>query len=116
MLLKLTLEILIWKLKRITQNVVKVLEQDIDAILPALAGRLATGLVENGKGVIEMKKSIIALFIGAVAALGIFFQDEVKDIFIGEQPVICELCVDECPCVEDECVCVATCICSNCVS
>jgi len=51
-LLKLTLEILTWKSKRIIQNVAKVLEQDIDVILPALAGRHAIGLVESGKGVI----------------------------------------------------------------
>ena len=49
MWLKLTLEILTWKLKRIIQNVVKVLEQDISVVLPALAGRHDTGLVENGK-------------------------------------------------------------------
>ena len=43
------MEILIWKLKRIIQNVEKVLEQDTGAILPALAGMHDTGLVEKGR-------------------------------------------------------------------
>ena len=49
MLSKLTLEILTWKLKRIIQNVVKVLERDTTAIIPARAGKLVIGLAENGK-------------------------------------------------------------------
>ena len=51
MWLKLSLVILIWKSNEMIQQEEKVLEQDISVIqLPALAGRLVTGLVECGKG------------------------------------------------------------------
>ena len=107
-MLKLTLEILIWKLKRIIQNVVKVLEQDITAIIPARAGRLVIGLAENGEGVIEMKTLLSFIFVfGVLMTLGC----------MDGQPVACGICENECPCVEADCICdIEICKCSNCIS
>ena len=108
MLLKLTLEILIWKSKRIIQNVVKVLEQDITAIIPARAGRLVIGLAENGEGVIEMKTLLSLFFVfGVLMTLGC----------MDGQPTACGICENECPCVEADCICdIEICKCSNCIS
>ena len=108
MLLKFTLEILIWKLKRIIQNVVKVLEQDITAIIPARAGRLVIGLAENGEGVIEMKTLLSLFFVfGVLMTLGC----------MDGQPTACGICENECPCVEADCICdIEICKCSNCIS
>ena len=50
---------LIWKLKRIFQNVEKVLEQDITALIPAQNGKLAIGHAELG----SLIKSIYGYFI-----------------------------------------------------
>ena len=107
-MLKLTLEILIWKLKRIIQNVEKVLEQDTGAILPALARRRATGLARNGKGVIEMKTLLSLFFVfGVMMTLGC----------MDGQPMACGICENECPCVEADCICdIEICKCSNCIS
>ena len=107
MLLKLILEILIWKLKRITQNVVKVLEQDIGVILPALAGRHDIGLVENGRRC-YMKTLLSFIFVfGLMMTLGCQ----------GDKPVACALCAEDCPCVEADCVCdIDICKCENCIS
>ena len=108
MLLKLTLEILIWKLKRIIQNVEKVLEQDIGVILPALAGRHAIGLARNGKEVIYMKTLLSFIFVfGVLMTLGC----------MDGQPVPCGICENECPCVEAECICEAeVCKCPSCIT
>ena len=108
MLLKLILEILIWKLKRIIQNVAKVLEQDISVILPALAGRHDIGLVENGKEVVEMKMLLSLFFVfGVLMTLGC----------MDGQPMACGICENECPCVEADCICdIEICKCSNCIS
>ena len=107
-MLKLTLEILIWKSKRIIQNVVKVLEQDITAIIPARAGRLVIGLAENGEGVIEMKTLLSLFFVfGVLMTLGC----------MDGQPMACGICENECPCVEADCICdIEICKCSNCIS
>ena len=107
-MLKLTLEILIWKSKRIIQNVVKVLEQDITAIIPARAGRLVIGLAENGEGVIEMKTLLSLFFVfGVLMTLGC----------MDGQPTACGICENECPCVEADCICdIEICKCSNCIS
>ena len=107
-MLKLTLEILIWKSKRIIQNVVKVLEQDITAIIPARAGRLVIGLAENGEGVIEMKPLLSLFFVfGVLMTLGC----------MDGQPTACGICENECPCVEADCICdIEICKCSNCIS
>ena len=108
MWLKLTLEILIWKLKGIIQNVVKVLEQDTTAIIPARAGRLVIGLAENGEGVIEMKTLLSLFFVfGVLMTLGC----------MDGQPTACGICENECPCVEADCICdIEICKCSNCIS
>ena len=102
------MEILIWKLKRIIQNVVKVLEQDITAIIPARAGRLVIGLAENGEGVIEMKTLLSLFFVfGVLMTLGC----------MDGQPTACGICENECPCVEADCICdIEICKCSNCIS
>ena len=102
------MEILIWKLKRMIQNVVKVLEQDISVILPALAGRHDIGLVENGKEVIQMKTLLSFIFIfGVLMTLGC----------MDGQPMACGICENECPCVEADCICdIEICKCSNCIS
>ena len=102
------MEILIWKLKRMIQNVVKVLEQDISVILPALAGRHDIGLVENGKEVIQMKTLLSFIFIfGVLMTLGC----------MDGQPMACGICENECPCVEAECICnIEICKCPNCIS
>ena len=102
------MEILIWKLKRMIQNVVKVLEQDITAIIPARAGRLVIGLAENGEGVIEMKTLLSLFFVfGVLMTLGC----------MDGQPTACGICENECPCVEADCICdIEICKCSNCIS
>jgi hypothetical protein len=48
-LLRLTLVILIWKLKEITQDVEKILEQDTVVIIQGLDGKLDIGLVKPGQ-------------------------------------------------------------------
>ena len=101
------MEILIWKLKRMIQNVVKVLEQDISVILPALAGRHDTGLAENGRRC-YMKTLLSFIFIfGVLMTLGC----------MDGQPIACGICENECPCVEAECICnIEICKCPNCIS
>ena len=107
MLLKLILEILIWKSKRIIQSVVKVLEQDTSAILPALAGRLGIGLAETGRRC-HMKTILSFIFVfGVLMTFGC----------MDGQPVACGICEDECPCVDADCICdIVICKCDNCIS
>ena len=102
------MEILTWKLKRMIQNVAKVLEQDISVILPALAGRRDIGLVESGKEVIQMKTLLSFIFVfGVMMTLGC----------MDGGPVACGICENECPCVEADCICdIDICKCSNCIS
>ena len=105
MLLKLTLEILTWKSRRIIQNVVKVLEQDISVILPALAGRHDIGLVENGKEVIQMKTLLSFIFVfGVLMTLGC----------MDGQPISCSICTGDCPCIDGDCICANDCTCPDC--
>ena len=107
MWLKLTLEILIWKLKGIIQNVVKVLEQDTTAIIPARAGRLVIGLAENGRRC-YMKTLLSFIFIfGVLMTLGC----------MDGQPMACGICENGCPCVDADCICdIDLCKCTNCIS
>jgi hypothetical protein len=86
--------------------------------LPALAGRLVTGLVECGKKETSMKKRIPLIAIIIVVAICIANKDEIKQMFNkGEDKVInCSICEEKCPCIEAECVCVAACKCENCIT
>ena len=52
-----------------------------------------------------------------VAAICLINKEEIKDMFSGDQPVICEICADECPCPEADCICkVEICKCPKCIS
>ena len=62
-----------------------------------------------------MKFKIPFLAVIIVAAICLINKDEIKNMFNKEQPVICELCENECPCVESECECGDGCECPNCV-
>ena len=50
----------------------------------------------------KFKIPLIAIII--VAAICFINKEEIKDMFSGDQPVICELCTDECPCPETACI------------
>ena len=62
-----------------------------------------------------MKKRFPLIASIIVVAICIANKDKIKKMFNkGEDAVICEICIDECPCVEAECVCKSTCKCDNC--
>jgi hypothetical protein len=64
-----------------------------------------------------MKFKIPFLAVLIVGAILFINKDEVKNMFNeGEDAVICESCVNECPCVEAECICEDTCKCPKCVA
>ena len=63
----------------------------------------------------KIKMPLIAIMI--VAAICLINKEEIKDMFNGDQPAICEICVDECPCPETNCICkVEVCKCPKCIS
>ncbi len=63
-----------------------------------------------------MKFKIPFLAVIIVAAICLINKDEIKNMFNKEQPVICELCENECPCVESDCNCDDKCACPKCVA
>ena len=64
-----------------------------------------------------MKFKIPILAVIIVAAICLINKDEIKNMFIKENPVICDICENECPCLEDTCICeVEVCKCANCIS
>ena len=64
-----------------------------------------------------MKRRIPIIAIIVVVAICLANKDEIKQMFNkGEDAVICENCVNECPCVEAECICVENCKCPKCVA
>lgn len=64
-----------------------------------------------------MKFKIPFLAVLIVGAILFINKDEVKNMFNkGEDAVICESCVNECPCVEAECICEDNCKCPKCVA
>tara|TARA_Y100000361_G_scaffold43580_1_gene37570 strand:+ start:616 stop:810 length:195 start_codon:yes stop_codon:yes gene_type:complete len=64
-----------------------------------------------------MKFKIPFLAVLIVGAILFINKDEVKNMFNkGEDTVICESCVNECPCVDAECICENTCKCPKCVA
>ena len=64
-----------------------------------------------------MKFKIPLIAIMIVAAICLINKEEIKDMFSGDQPVICEICADECPCPEADCICkVEICKCPKCIS
>tara|TARA_B000000565_G_scaffold67625_1_gene46543 strand:- start:377 stop:571 length:195 start_codon:yes stop_codon:yes gene_type:complete len=64
-----------------------------------------------------MKFKIPFLAVLIVGAILFINKDEVKNMFNkGEDAVICESCVNECPCVDAECICENTCKCPKCVA
>jgi hypothetical protein len=64
-----------------------------------------------------MKFKIPFLAVLIVGAILFINKDEVKNMFNkGEDAVICESCVNECPCVDAECICEDTCKCPKCVA
>jgi hypothetical protein len=59
----------------------------------------------------------IKIPIAAVIILGfIYFNNkaEINKMFSNDQPAMCEVCEDECPCVEEKCICENVCDCSGC--
>ena len=60
----------------------------------------------------KFKIPLVAVII--VAAICLINKDEIKNMFNKEQPMICELCKNECPCVESKCECNDDCACPNC--
>ena len=62
-----------------------------------------------------MKFKIPFLAVIIVAAICLINKDEIKNMFNKEQPVICEVCDNDCECVESECECGDGCECPNCV-
>ncbi len=64
-----------------------------------------------------MKFKIPFLAVLIVGAILFINKDEVKNMFIKENPVICDICENQCPCIEDASVCkVEACKCPNCIS
>jgi len=64
-----------------------------------------------------MKFKIPVIAIVIIAAICFINKEEIKDMFSGDQPAICEICVDECPCSETSCICkVEVCKCPKCIS
>ena len=64
-----------------------------------------------------MKFKIPFLAVLIVGAILFINKDEVKNMFIKENPVICDICENECPCPEATCICeVEVCECPNCAS
>ena len=62
-----------------------------------------------------MKKRPIILFIlGAVAMVGLYFQDEIKERF-SPDAAVCEVCESDCPCPEADCDCDDDCGCPACI-
>ena len=65
----------------------------------------------------EMKFKIPLIAIIIVAAICFINKEEIKDMFSGDQPAICEVCEPECPCPEVSCICdVKVCKCEKCIS
>tara|TARA_A100001515_G_scaffold121558_1_gene104798 strand:+ start:540 stop:734 length:195 start_codon:yes stop_codon:yes gene_type:complete len=63
----------------------------------------------------KFKIPLIAIII--VAAICFINKEEIKNMFNGDQPAICEVCEPECPCPEVDCICdVEICKCEKCVS
>jgi hypothetical protein len=64
-----------------------------------------------------MKFKIPFLAVLIVGAILFINKDEVKNMFNkGEDAVICESCVDQCPCVDAECICENSCKCPKCIA
>lgn len=64
-----------------------------------------------------MKFKIPFLAVMIVAAICFINKEEIKDMFSGDQPIICEVCADECPCPETACICkTEVCKCPKCIS
>ena len=64
-----------------------------------------------------MKKKIPLIAIIIIAAICFANKDEIKQMFNkGEDAVICESYIDQCPCVDAECICEDTCKCPKCIA
>ena len=64
-----------------------------------------------------MKKKIPLIAIIIIAAICFANKDEIKQMFNkGEDAVICESCIDQCPCVDAKCICEDTCKCPKCIA
>ena len=64
-----------------------------------------------------MKKKIPLIAIIIIAAICFANKDEIKQMFNkGEDAVICESCIDQCPWVDAECICEDTCKCPKCIA
>ena len=63
----------------------------------------------------KFKIPLIAIII--VAAICFINKEEIKSMFNGDQPAICEVCEPQCPCPEVDCICdVEICKCEKCIS
>jgi hypothetical protein len=64
-----------------------------------------------------MKIKIPLIAIAILAAIYFGNKEEIKNMFIKETPVICDICEDECPCLETACICkTEVCKCPKCIS
>ena len=61
-----------------------------------------------------MKFKIPFLAVIIIAAICLINKDEIKNMFNEEQPIICEVCDNECPCPDSDCDCDDGCSCPNC--
>ena len=61
-----------------------------------------------------MKIKIPLIAIAILAAIYFTNKEEIKNMFIKENPVICETCENECPCPVQECICQDACECPDC--
>ena len=61
-----------------------------------------------------MKIKIPLIAIAILAAIYFGNKEEIKNMFIKENPVICDTCENECPCPVQECICQDACECPDC--
>lgn len=59
----------------------------------------------------------IKIPIAAVIVLAFIYfgnKAEIDKMFVDDKPAMCEVCEDECPCVDEKCICENACDCSDC--
>jgi len=63
----------------------------------------------------KIKLPLVAIII--VAALCLINKEDIKEMLNIDEPAVCKVCVDECPCLETSCICkVEVCKCPKCIS
>ncbi len=61
-----------------------------------------------------MKFKIPFLAVIIITAICLINKDEIKNMFMKENPVICDICEDQCPCLVQDCICKNACECPDC--